>query len=81
MDIKIIKLITEKVSRRFPEVSNVKPQVKKYLPPGKNAEEKSKNYLLLYKTKISAPGGHTIPRVVRVVTTPGGKIIKMTTSR
>jgi hypothetical protein len=81
VDEKIIKAITLKVSRRFPEVSDVKPKVKKYIPPGEQQREYRKNYLLLYKTRVTGPGGHTIPRVVRVISTPEGKILKMSTSK
>jgi hypothetical protein len=81
VDEKIIKAITLKVSRRFPEVSDVKPKVKKYLPPGEQQRAYSKKFLLLYKTRVAGPGGHTLPRVVRVVSTPEGKILKMSTSK
>ncbi len=81
MDKQIIKKITEKISRRFPEVSRVKPQVKKIDPPKGNQREAAKNYLLFYKTTVSGPGGNMIPRIVRVVATPDGKILKTTTSR
>ncbi|MBL7162812.1 MAG: hypothetical protein ISS57_09425 [Anaerolineales bacterium] len=81
MDAKIIKTITNKVSQKFPEVLNVKPQVKKQPKPENSKGQNTPNFLLLYKTQAKNPKGKSIPRVVRVVVSPHGKIIKMTTSK
>ncbi len=80
LDPKLLQAIHQKVIRRFPEVSRVKPQVKRQRPPDAPPGTAS-NYLLLYKTTARGPGGRSIPRVVRVVVSPQGKVIKMTTSR
>jgi len=81
VDSKTIKTITLKVSRKFPEVVKIKPQVKKQPKPENSKGKESPNTLLLYKTQIKGPQGKSIPRVVRVVVSPQGKIIKMTTSK
>ena len=81
MDEKTIKAITLKVSRKFPEVGRVKPKVKKYIPPSDQKNATRGNFLLLYKTHVAGPGGRAIPRVVRVISTPEGRILKMSTSK
>ncbi|MBM3146104.1 MAG: hypothetical protein FJ010_14260 [Chloroflexi bacterium] len=81
MDAKTIETITKKVSRKFPEVVDVEPQVKKQPIPENARGENTPNFLLLYKTHVQGPRGKSIPRVVRVVVSPQGRIIKMTTSK
>ncbi len=77
VDTKTIQAINKKVAQRFPEVARAKPKVQQQKSPGK----KDPNYLLIYKAQVKGPGGEIIPRNVRVVATPSGKIIKMSTSR
>ena len=81
MDEKMIKTITNKVSHKFPGVLNIRPQVKKQPNPGNSTGHNTPNTLLLYKTQSIGPKGKSIPQVVRVVVSPQGKIIKMTTSK
>ncbi len=81
MDAKVLKTITEKVSRKFPEVANIKPQVKKQPKPENVRGQFTTNTLLLYKTQMNGPKGKPLPRIVRVVVSPQGKILKMTTSK
>ncbi len=81
MDAKTLKEITLKVSRKFPEVAKTKPQVKKQPKPENAKGRFTPNTLLLYKTKMEGPRGRSFPRVVRVVVSPEGKILKMTTSK
>jgi hypothetical protein len=83
MEPKKIESITTDIHRRFPEVAGIKPKVRKQLvakseepiPPDKQ------NYLLTFNTNVKGPNGQVIPRWVRVVATPKGKIVKITTSK
>ncbi len=81
VDAKTIKTITLKVSRKFPEVANIKPRVKKQPKPENAKGPVTPNTLLLYKTQMKGPKGKSLPRIVRVVVSPQGKILKMTTSK
>lgn len=85
MDPKTIETISQDIYRRFPEVAGVRPKVRKqpipksegnlYIPPEK------RNYLVTFTIDVKGPGGQVIPRWVRVVVSPKGKIIKTTTSK
>ncbi len=79
MDAKIIKTITNQVSRKFPETLGVKPNIKKRAHSKSVSVEET--YLLVYKGEGKNPSGKIIPRNVRVVVNGKGKIIKMTTSK
>jgi hypothetical protein len=84
MESKAIDSISKSIYRRFPEVDGVKPNVRKQPIPAsqkKSSDEKKTNYLLTYKNNVQGPGGRTITRIVRVVATSSGKIIKTTTSK
>ena len=81
MDAKTLQKITLKVSRKFPEVANIKPQVKKQSNLDNVKGQFTPNTLLLYKTRMQGPNGRSFPRIVRVVVSPEGKIQKMTTSK
>jgi hypothetical protein len=80
-----IETISRDIHRRFPEVEGIKPKVRKQPLPkskgGKTISPGKQNYLLTYKTSVNGPGGQTIPRWVRVVATPKGKILKISTSK
>ena len=85
MDKKCIEKINKQISKKFPEVVGLSPTVRKQ--PVSKAQNKGSrnsdrdNYLLTYKFKGVGPGGQKIPRLVRVVATPSGKIIKISTSK
>lgn len=64
--------IYEQVYKRFPEISGVQPRVQNQ--PGDQL-------LLIFQGSARAADGKTIPRIIRVVVSPAGKIVKMTTSR
>jgi hypothetical protein len=64
--------ICRQVYARFPEVNGVKPSISEY---------SGTSTLLIFSTKVKAADGKTMPRNVRVVVGPDGKIAKMTTSR
>ena len=77
MDPKLIEKITRKVLAKFPELKGSKPKVKKSKVPSAQQE----NYVLTYNIISTDIRGNKIPRHVRVVADPNGKIIKMSTSR
>ncbi len=72
MDQQTLDKVCEKVSKRFPETAKKKPKVKPY---------EGDLSLLIFDFKAKTADGKTMPRTVRVVVNPNGKIIKMTTSR
>ena len=84
MDPKALENITKQIHSRFPEVAGKKPTVRKQPQPNSKKRRGSpdnQNYLLTFKGKAKGPGGQDIQRLVRVVASPSGKIIKITTSK
>ncbi len=85
MEPKTIESISKEIYRRFPEVEGIKPKVRKQPVPkskgGVSIHPDQQNYLLTYNSTVKGPGGQTIPRWVRVVATPNGKIVKISTSK
>lgn len=85
MDPKVLESITKHVYSRFPEVAGIKPTVRKQPKPNSQkrpfAGTDKQNYLLTFKGTASGPGGQNIQRLVRVVASPSGKIVKITTSK
>jgi len=77
MDPKLVENITKKVYSKFPELKGSKPKVKKSKVPSTQQE----NYVLTYNIISKDIRGNKIPRHVRVVADPNGKILKMSTSR
>ena len=84
MEPEIVEKLEKNIYRRFPEVKGIKPKIRKQ-PIPKSQEGKiiksKQNYLLTFKKELRGPLGKKIPRWVRVVVTPKGKIIKITTSK
>ena len=83
MDPKIVQSISNKVYKKFPEISGKKPKVRKQRANGglPKSVNPAPNYLLTFRGVGQGPGGRKIPRLVRVVATTRGKIIKISTSR
>jgi len=84
MDPELVLTLTKDIHRRFPVVAEIKPKVRKQpVPKGHsdNIPPEKRNYLLTFKKEAEGPGGQIIPRWVRVVVSPQGKIIKITTSK
>ena len=77
----IIEEICEKIYRKFPEVTGVRPKVRKQPVPKDAPKPKEPIYLVTFNTQARGPGGKVIPRWVRVAVSRGGKIKKTTTSR
>lgn len=74
-----LRSISSHVSRKFPEVSGARPNVKR------QSKSKSKSspstYLITYRGKSKAADGKSITRIVRVTANDSGKILKISTSR
>jgi hypothetical protein len=70
----VIDTICSQVYSQFPDLKGVKPQMQKMSGPGAG------NILVIFKGSTKTASGKTLPRVVRVVATEAGKVIKMTTS-
>jgi hypothetical protein len=83
MDPKTIQKISSQVYRQFPEVEGVKPKVRQRPPSVKPASKNgsSETFLLTFQGSASLGSGKSIPRLVRVVATSQGKILKISTSR
>lgn len=85
LDQKTLTAITKQIQRRFPEISGSKPEVRAQHPPqAKNissALDSPSQYLVTFRGIVVSPDGKSIPRLVRVVVNPDGKILKITTSR
>lgn len=79
MDDRQLNSISSQVSRKFPEVAGVKPQVK--LQSSQNSKSSQATYLITYRGKAKTADGKSIMRIVRVTASDTGKIIKMSTSR
>ena len=77
MDPKLVEKISKKVYAKFPEVKGKKPKIK----TSKTLAADQGNIVLTYNALSKGIGGRSIPRHVRVVATPQGRIIKMSTSR
>lgn len=83
MDAKIVKSVTNKVHRQFPEMAGVQPKIRNQASPqtGSDHPRASQIFLLTYQTKVRIPGkDRLLPRWVRVMVNSQGKILKITTS-
>ena len=87
-----VNQITRQVYKQFPEMKGAEPKITPQNTParangsGKKqqktiSQENASRYLLTFNGKAELPNGHTIHRVVRVISDGRGKIIKITTSR
>jgi hypothetical protein len=75
MQSKLIDKVSAEVYRKHPDLKGVKPKI---LP---REGDKSNDTLLVYKKKVSGPGGKSINRIVRAVVDEAGKLKKMSTSK
>jgi hypothetical protein len=77
VDRDVVDKINRKVAKQHPEMKGVHPTVRR--------EPKSKRggvtYSLTYKGQANLPGGQKLKRVVRVVATEEGRILRMSTSK
>ena len=72
MNQQMLSMICTQVYRRFPEVLGSQPKLQ---------TRPDNQVLLVFRGSSKTNDGHSISHVVRVVASPDGKIIKMTTSR
>lgn len=73
MEANILDKVCEQVYRKFPDMAGSKPKVQ--------AQPDTSNYLITFKGSATTADGKKIQRVVRVVATDKGKILKFSTSR
>jgi hypothetical protein len=76
MDNRIVDNICNQVYKKFPEVEGAVPRI-----TPQPVEGEHNNYLFSFKGSATTEDGHKIQRLVRVVASERGKILKMTTSR
>lgn len=76
MDREIVDRITRKVARQFPEMRDQRPTVRQ--SGSGNGEGR---FELVYKARAELPGGRSLQRVVRVIASGDGKVIRMSTSK
>ncbi len=69
-----VEKITRTVVRQFPEMDGVRPVVK-------TDEGDDDRYLMTYSGALDLPDGNTMKRIVRVVASEKGDVIRMSTSR
>lgn len=72
MNRQALEKICAQVYQKFPEVAGSAPKVQPY---GES------QHLLIFQGKGTTASGHAIQRMVRVVATQDGKVVKITTSR
>lgn len=72
MEKAVLISINNQIYHQFPEVNGSQPKVQAI---------ENGNTLIIYKGKGVSTNGKIIPRIIRVVAGPTGKIIKTTTSR
>jgi hypothetical protein len=75
MKAKHVDKVSTEVYRKHPDLKGVKPKI--MLREG----DRSNDTLLIYKKKVSGPGGKSINRIVRAVADETGKIKKISTSK
>ena len=69
-----VEQITRTVIHKFPEMDGVRPIVK-------SDEHGEDRYLMTYKGALDLPDGNTMKRIVRVIASEKGDVIRMSTSR
>lgn len=79
MNPQILKGISVQVYKQFPELEGTKPKVQ--LQTSSKSSTDQKNYLIIYRGTVKMFDGRSLQRIVRIVATAQGKILKMTTSR
>jgi hypothetical protein len=80
MDNKHLDSICKQIYKRFPELSGSRPKVQAQKLNTGDSEVPSQ-YLLIFQGARTTADGKSINRIVRVVASDQGKILKVTTSR
>lgn len=73
MDDHTLNAICSQIYRRFPEVNGTHPKIQ--------AQGDTGSTLLTFRSSAKTENGHSITRLVRVVASEKGKILKVSTSR
>jgi len=68
----LIEKINNQVYRQFPTLQGVHPTV---------SATPADQYQLVYKGKGKTPGGQTIHNTVKVIVSPTGKVLKLSSTR
>jgi len=71
MDTGLLEKLCMQVYSKYPEISGVKPKV----------QAQGEGYLLVFKNSARASNGVNIQRIIRVVASASGKIIKVSSSK
>lgn len=71
LDSDVVSRISSQIYSKFPEVNGARPKV----------QSQGSGYLLIFKGSARSSSGAQISRVVRVVVSDTGKVIKTTTSK
>ena len=80
MDDKHLDSICKQIYKRFPEVSGSRPKVQaQKLTSGNN--DTPSQYLMVFQGDQATADGKSIKRILRVVVSEQGRILKVTTSR
>ncbi|HEY45767.1 MAG: hypothetical protein AMJ88_00615 [Anaerolineae bacterium SM23_ 63] len=72
-----IDKLNRQVTRQFPEMKGVQPNVQL----GPLPKDGSQRFTLTYKGKAELPGGRKLSRIVRVVSDESGHILRISTSK
>ncbi len=78
-----VDTIAQTVSRRYPELGGVAPQVRNQVVGASSANAKSPaggQDLLTFSGKAVTASGKSMPRVVRVTADANGRVLKIRTS-
>jgi hypothetical protein len=80
MDDKHLDSICKQIYKRFPEVSGSRPKVHAQKLTSGGSDTQSQ-YLLIFQGSRTTADGKSINRIIRVVASEQGRILKVTTSR
>ncbi len=72
----LLEAINRRVYQRFPEVAGSHPRIQRF-----TLDTGEERLILTYRRRVHTADGRILPRWVRVITTPKGRILKITTSR
>jgi hypothetical protein len=81
MNRELLQAINQEVYRRFPEVKDKRPKIQRQDISASRSIAKNPTYLLIYQGQVTTANQKILPRVVRVVASEQGKILKISTSR
>lgn len=75
MDNTVKNKVNQTIYRRYPEVKDIKPAIKKI-----NGKDRD-TYLFVYKRKIKSSPDNEVLKIIRVTTDQNGKILKVSVSK